>query len=268
MTDFLGPFGFLVPDFKDVLQIAIVAVGFYYVLRLLARTRAIQMLIGVVLLALLYFVARLLDLELVRYIMEKLFQYGAIAALIVFQPELRSALARLGQNRMLRWFGKMEESEVVEELLEAAERLSRGKVGAIIAVERNVGLDEYAETGTEVQARVSAGILSSIFAPYGPLHDGAVLVRGDTIIAAGVILPLTQFPVADKSLGTRHRAALGLSEETDSLVVVVSEETAQVSVADRGRLERDVDLERLRQILAGATTQGGGATRSLAASSR
>lgn len=268
MTDWLGPFQFLVPDIKDVFQILIVSIGFYYVLRLLARTRAIQMLIGVVLLALLYFAARLLDLELVRYIMEKLFQYGAIAGLIVFQPELRSALARLGQSRMLRFFGKMEESEIVEEMLEAAERLSRGKVGAIIAMERNVGLEEYAETGTAVEARVSAGLLTSIFAPYGPLHDGAVLIRGDTIIAAGVILPLTQFPVADKSLGTRHRAALGLSEETDALILVVSEETAQISIADRGRLERDVDADRLRQILAGATTEGGGPTQSLATAPR
>ena len=253
MTDWLGPFAFLLPGVKDVIQIVIVAVAFYYVLRVLARTRAIQMLIGVVLLALVYIVSRLFQLELVVYLMEKLFEYGAIAALIVFQPELRSALARLGQSRMLRFFNRMEESEVVEELVEAVERLSRGRVGAILAIERSVGLEEYAITGTTVDAKVSAGILSSVFAPYGPLHDGAVLVRGDTIIAAGVILPLTQFPVSDKSLGTRHRAALGLSEETDALVIVVSEETAQVSIADRGRLERDVDMDRLRHILAGAT---------------
>jgi len=253
VTEWLGPFAFLLPGVKDVIQIAIVAVGIYYVLRLLARTRAIQMLIGVVLLALVYIVSRLFELELVVYIMEKLFEYGAIAALIVFQPELRSALARLGQSRMLRFFNRMEESEVVEELVEAVERLARRRVGAIVAVERAVGLEEYALTGTSIDAKVSAGILSSIFAPYGPLHDGAVLVRGDTLIAAGVILPLTQFPIADKSLGTRHRAALGLSEETDAIVVVVSEETAQVSIADRGRLERDVDMDRLRHILAGAT---------------
>jgi diadenylate cyclase len=266
VTDWLGPFAFLLPGVKDVVQITLVAIGFYYVLKLLARTRAIQMLIGVVLLALVYLGARLLDLELVVYIMEKLFQYGAIAALIVFQPELRSALARLGQSRMLRFFGKMEESEVVEELVEAIERLARGKVGAIIALERSVGLEEYALTGTAIHARVSAGILSSIFAPYGPLHDGAVLLRGDTIIAAGVILPLTQFPVADKSLGTRHRAALGLSEETDALILVVSEETAQVSIADRGRLERDLDMDRLRHILAGAAASASGPR--LATSSR
>lgn len=266
MTDWLGPFAFLLPTLTDIPQILLVAVGIYYVLKLLARTRAIQMLIGVVLLALVYLIARLLDLELIVYIMEKVFQYGAFAALIVFQPELRSALARLGQSRMLRFFGRMEESEIVEELVEAVERLARGKVGAIIALERSVGLEEYAITGTSIDAKVSAGILSSIFAPYGPLHDGAVLLRGDTIIAAGVILPLTQFPVSDKSLGTRHRAALGLSEETDALIIVVSEETAQVSLADRGRLERDIDMDRLRHMLSGAASGTNGGR--LAASSR
>ena len=256
MTGLLGPFAFLLPGVKDLIQIALVAIGFYYVLRLLARTRAIQMLIGVVLLAVVYIAARLLDLELVVVIMETLFEYGAIAALIVFQPELRSALARLGQSRMFRFFNRMEESEVVDELVEAIERLARGRIGAIVAIERAVGLEEYALTGTPVDAKVSAGIVSSIFAPYGPLHDGAVLIRGDTIIAAGVILPLTQFPVADKSLGTRHRAALGLSEESDALILVVSEETAQVSIADRGRLERDVDMDRLRHIIANVSSGG------------
>jgi diadenylate cyclase len=202
-----------------------------------------------------FFAARLLDLHLITYLMGKLFQYGAIAALIVFQPELRSALARLGQSRMLRIFHRMEQGEVVEELLEAVERLSRAKIGAIVALEREVGLEEYiAEQGTRIDARVSAELLLSLFSPYGPLHDGATLVSGDTIRAAGVILPLTQFPVSDKSLGTRHRAALGLSEETDALVIVVSEETQQISVAHRGRLERNVELERLRELVVGNAT--------------
>ena len=252
MNGLLEDYAFLLPDFRDLLQILLVAAGFYYVLRLLARTRAMQMLFGVVLLAVFYFFARLLNLNLIVYMLETVFQYGAIAALIVFQPELRSALARLGQSRMIRFFNRMEETAVVEELVTAADRLSRGKIGAIIALKREVGVEEYAETGTALQAKVSADILVSIFSPYGPLHDGAVLISGDTIIAAGVVLPLTQFPVTDKSLGTRHRAALGLSEETDALVVVVSEETAQISLAQRGRLERDVTLERLRSALVGA----------------
>jgi diadenylate cyclase len=139
--------------------------------------------------------------------------------------------------------------------VEAVERLTRARIGAIIAVQRDVGLDEYAETGTRIHARVAADRVVSLFAPYGPLHDGAVLIEGDTIIAAGVILPLTQFPVADRSLGTRHRAALGLSEETDALVVVVSEETSQISLAHRGRLARNVDLDRVRSALAGGPVE-------------
>ena len=257
MIETLERYTFLLPGFTDLVQILLVAAGLYYVLRLLVRTRAIQMLLGLLLLFVVYFIARLLDLELISRLMDLLFQYGAIAALIVFQPELRNALARLGQSRMLRFFNTMEQGEVVEELIEAVERLSRAKIGAIIAVEREVGLEEYAaDQGTRIDARVSAELLVSLFSPYGPLHDGAVLVEGDTILAAGVILPLTQFPVADKSLGTRHRAALGLSEETDALVVVVSEETAQISLAHRGRLERNIDAHRLREALAGVPAAG------------
>ncbi|HUG40455.1 MAG TPA: diadenylate cyclase CdaA [Longimicrobiales bacterium] len=251
MIDWLTQYNFLLPRLRDLLEILIVAVGIFFVLRLLARTRAMQMLVGVLLLGAIFFVSNFLGLTLIATILEYAFQYGVIAALIVFQPELRNALARLGQNRMLRLFNKMEQSEVVEELVEGVERLARAKIGGIIAIQRDVGLDEYADTGIRIQARVSSDIIVSIFAPYGPLHDGALLVSGDTLIAAGVILPLTQFPVADKSLGTRHRAAIGLSEETDALVIVVSEETSQVSMAQRGRLERNVSPERLRAALAG-----------------
>jgi diadenylate cyclase len=252
VRSFFDRFGFLLPGPLDILQIALVAVALYYVLRLLARTRAIQMLVGLLLLIGVYFIARFLNFDLIRYILEVLFQYGLIAALIVFQPELRNALARLGQSRMIRMFNRLEGREVAEELIEAIERLARAKIGAIVAVERDVGLAEYAETGTQLQARVGADLIVSLFAPYGPLHDGAVLIQGDTIIAAGVILPLTQYPVTDRSLGTRHRAALGLSEETDALVLVVSEETSQISMAQRGRLQRNVSLDQVRQALGGA----------------
>ncbi len=173
---------------------------------------------------------------------------------MVFQPELRAALARLGQSRMMRVFQRLEGSRVADEIVEAVERLSRSRVGAIIAVEQDVGLEEYAETGSPVQARVSAEMIATIFTPYSPLHDGAILISGDVIQTAGAILPLTQSSVPDRSLGTRHRAALGLSEETDAVVIVVSEETARVSVAVGGRLERDVDPERLRQILVGGSS--------------
>jgi diadenylate cyclase len=248
-------FLFLLPNWLDLLQILLVAAGLYYVLKVLARTRAMQMLAGLLVLVLVYFLARMLGLEYIRYILAGLFQYGVIAALIVFHPELRAALSRLGRARMLRVFNRLEEGEVADELGEAVVRLSRSKIGAILAVQREVGLEEYAETGTRLHARVAADLLISLFSPYSPLHDGAVLVEGDTIIAAGVILPLTQFPVADKSLGTRHRAALGLSEETDALVIVVSEETSQISLANRGRLERNIDLDRLRVALTTGVVQ-------------
>jgi len=249
-----GMLDLLLPRFRDLVQILAVAAVFYYALRLLARTRAIQMLVGVLVVALIYIVARLLNLDLLEFVMEWLFQYGAFAALIVFQPELRSALSKLGQSR-LRIFSRMEEREITEELVDAVERLSRSRTGAIIAVEREVGLEEYVETGSRIQAKVSADLLVTLFAPYGPLHDGAVLIQGDTIVGAGVILPLTQFPVSDKSLGTRHRAALGLSEETDAIVVVVSEETSQISIAQRGRLDRNVSLDRLRRVMTGAAAE-------------
>jgi diadenylate cyclase len=245
-------FGFLAPDLKDLLEILVVSAVFYRILLVLAGTRAIQMLLGLVLLVAVYFIARVLNLDLLRYLLENLFEFGAIAALVVFQPELRSALAHLGQNRILRLFNRLEENEVAEEVVQAAEELARAKVGAILALEREMGLTEFAETGTPLQARVSAALLNTIFTPYSPLHDGAVIIRGDMIVAAGAILPLTQFPVADKSLGTRHRAALGLSEETDALVIVVSEETSQISVAVRGQLERAVDRDRLLAMLSRA----------------
>jgi len=239
------------PGWADLVEILLVAVLLYRVLLVLQRTRAMQIMLGVVLLAGAYGAARLLDLILIRTLLETVFQYGAIAALVVFQPELRAALARLGQSRMLRFFQKMEGSKVIDAIVEATERLARSKHGAIIAIEREVGLDEYAETGSRVQAHVSAEMLATIFTPYSPLHDGAVLISGDQIRAAGAILPLTQTTVRDRSLGTRHRAALGLSEETDAIVIVVSEETAQVSVAMGGNLERGVTPERLRAIVTG-----------------
>ena len=240
------------PGWTDLVEILIVAFLLYRILLVIQRTRAMQILLGLVLLAFLYGLSRLLDLILIRTLLEKFFQYGAIAALVVFQPELRAALARLGRSRMMRVFQHLEGSRVADEIVEAVQRLSRARIGAIIAVEQDVGLDEYAETGSSVDARVSTEMITTIFTPYSPLHDGAILISGDVIRTAGAILPLTQSSVSDRSLGTRHRAALGLSEETDAVVIVVSEETAQVSLALGGRLERDVDADRLRKVLAGA----------------
>jgi len=239
------------PGWGDLMEILLVTILFYRVLLLLQKTRAMQMLMGAFLLVGVYFLTRLLDFTLIPFLLENVFRYGAIAALVVFQPELRSGLARLGQSRFVRFLQSMEEGQVVDELVEAVTELARLKRGAIIAIQGDVGLEEYADTGSPVDAPLSAEMLKTIFTPYTPLHDGAVIINGGRIATAGAILPLTQLPVRDKSLGTRHRAALGLSEETDATVVVVSEETSRISVARGGRMEVGVDEARLREILAG-----------------
>ena len=251
--NFTSPLGLLTFGWRDAVEIALVAYVLYRVMLLLQGTRAVQMLVGIALLVMAYAVAWLAKLNMITYLLGLVFTYGAFALLIVFQPELRAALAHLGQSRVTRFFRRLEENEVADAIAEAVDRLSRSGIGAIIAVEREMGLGDYAQSGSEMQASVSSDLLQTIFTPYSPLHDGAVIVRGDTIVAAGCILPLTQAPMIDRSLGTRHRAALGLSEETDAIVVVVSEERSTISVAVHGRLMRDVKVPHLRDVLAGRT---------------
>jgi len=239
------------PGWRDAVEILIVAYALYRVLRLFHGTRTLQILSGLGMLLALYAVAWGLRLDLITYLIGFVFQYGAIALLVVFAPELRAALAHLGQARFARLFTQMEQREVAEEIVEAVERLSRSGIGAIVAIEREVPLDAYLESGSPMEAKVSADLLATIFTPYSPLHDGAVVIRGDMIVAAGVILPLSQKVLADRSLGTRHRAALGLSDETDALVLLVSEERSTISIAERGRLWRDLSTAEVRDVLAG-----------------
>ena len=242
---------FLTFGWRDAIEIVVVAYGVYRLLLLLHGTRAVQMLIGIVVLVLTYALAWVFKFTMITYLLGIVFTYGAFAALVIFQPELRAALAHLGQSRVTRFFRRMEVSEVAEEVADAVERLSRSGIGCIIVLEREIALGDYVQSGKEMQAKVSADLLATIFTPYSPLHDGAVIVRGDTIIAASCILPLSQKALADRALGTRHRAALGLSDETDALVIVVSEERATISVAERGRLWRDLTPLELRAVLEG-----------------
>lgn len=244
-------FRFIDFSWRDAIEIGIVAVVFYRVLLLVHGTRAVQMLIGIVVLVFVYAVAWVLKLAMLLYLLNIVFTYGAFAVLVIFQPELRAALAHLGQSQMTRFFRRLETSEVAEEVADAVERLSRSGIGAIIAVEREVGLGDFVQSGSEMQAKVSADLLTTIFTPYSPLHDGAVIIRGDTIIGAGCILPLSQSRIDDRSLGTRHRAALGLSEESDAQVIVVSEETATISMAALGELRRPLTPAQVRDLLAG-----------------
>src|SRR5215211_8171421 len=245
------------PGWRDLVEVLIVAYALYRVLRLFHGTRTLQIVSGMGILLAIYTAAWILKLEMITYLLGFVFQYGAIALLVVFAPELRAALAHLGQARFAGLFRQMEQREVAEEIGEAIERLSRSGIGAIVAIEREVPLDGYTESGSPVEAKVSADLLATIFTPYSPLHAGAVLVRGDTIMAAGCILPLSQKSMIDRTLGTRHRAALGLSDETDSLVIVVSEERSTISIAEGGELWLDLTPIEVREMLAGRVPQRG-----------
>lgn len=243
-------------DVFDLFEITVVAVLIYRVLLLWSGTRAFQMLFGLVLLVGVYATAGWLRLNLIESILSQAFTYGAFALIVVFHPELRSALARIGRSRVLSVLTRLEERSqaVADEIARAASELSRSGTGAIIAIERELSLEEYIEkTGTRLRADVSSSLFVSLFTPRSPLHDGAVIVRGGEIVAAGVHLPLTQYPLSDRTLGTRHRATLGLSEETDADVVVVSEETRQISLARRGVLRRNLTPGQLRDRLAAGT---------------
>ena len=246
-------FWFLIPavDLYDILEILIVAFVIYRLLLFLVGTRALQILVGLLVLGVIYIAAVLLKFGMITTLLGVIFTYGAFAAIVVFQPELRHALSRIGRSRAINFLARSSQRVVADEIAEAMGRLSRSGAGAIVVVERDVSLNDYLETGSEMRASVSADLLATIFTPYSPLHDGAVVVRGNQMVAAGVVLPLTQFPVSDRSLGTRHRAALGLSEETDAIVIVVSEETSKISLAVRGMLHRSVTADQVREVLAG-----------------
>ena len=241
---------------RDVLEIAIASYAIYRVLLLLHRRRAMQILIGVIILAVAYAAGVLLKLSMITYLLSQIFQYAAFALLIVFAPELRAALAQIGRSPLSRFLRRVDPGAVVEEVADAAERLSRNGVGAIIAIEGEVSLQEFIATGSPMQARVSADLLLTIFTPYSPLHDGAVIIRGDTIVGAGCILPLSEGSMLDRDLGTRHRAALGLTEETDAVVAVVSEETSSMSAAVGAKLWRNVTVAQLREVLSGGEPHG------------
>ena len=236
---------------RDFVEVLVVAFVFYRVLLLIQGTRAVQMLTGIVVLAVVYAVAFFLKLSMITYLLGIVFTYGAFALLIIFQPELRAGLAHIGQSRMTRLFKRPHSGNIEDEIADAVERLARSGIGGIVAVEREMSLTDYIESGSAMEAKVSADLITTIFTPYSPMHDGAVLVRWDNIIGAGCILPLSQSIVADRALGTRHRAAIGLSEETDATVIVVSEERSVISVAQNGVLQQNLSAVQVRDLLAG-----------------
>ena len=230
----------------DVVDILAVAFIVYRLLVLTRGTRAAQMLLGLLLIVGISLIAEWAHLNGLNWLFSNLRTVWVIAFVILFQPELRRALAQFGQNPVLRFFIRFEnETEATGEVIAAARSMSRKRQGALIVLSREASLRPYIETGKRIEGRVSAELLETIFSPKGPLHDGAVILRDDQIVAAGCVLPLTDNPAIPPTYGTRHRAALGLSEETDAVVVVVSEETGDISIAHQGELKK---LERAEEL--------------------
>lgn len=233
----------------DVLDIFLVAVLFYRLLILVKGTRSAQMYVGLLVIVLIGLAAREFDLIAVKWLAESLKTVWLIAFVIIFQPELRQALSQFGRTRYFRSFLRGENYGVLGEVLRAVETLAQRRNGALIVLERNVGLRNFVDTGTKLDAKVSAELLVTLFSPGSPLHDGAVVLREDNVVAAACILPLSSNPLTAIALGTRHRAALGLSEESDAAVIAVSEETGSISIAFRGQMKRHLNEGALRSEL-------------------
>jgi diadenylate cyclase len=229
---------------KIITEIALLWIIYYMVLVFIKGSRTVQLLKGLLLIIVLLILTQQLGLTTMSWIITKVFPLSVLALLIIFQPELRRGLARLGQ------FGAaLREEKVLDEIVRAVIVLSKKKIGALIAIEREVGLRPYIESGIPLYSRVTSELINTIFMPNTPLHDGGIIVEGDTIASAGCLFPLSQDPRLSKTMGMRHRAAIGLSEETDAIVIAVSEETGAVSLAVQGKMTRDLDKENLSKSL-------------------
>src|SRR5438067_10510498 len=231
----------------NVLEILLIAVVFYQFLLLVRGTRAAQMLVGIGTLAVLLFALRRLNLPVINWITDHLLPYSIFAIIVIFQAEIRHILAKIG--RMITFSSSVADTESFEDVVMAANLFSQQRTGALIVIEREIGLRTYIESGVPMDARLSYDLLVTIFRPSAPLHDGAVIVQKDRIAAAACFLPLSMNPVLSNEMGTRHRAAIGITEETDAVAIIVSEETGQVSLAQAGQVQRDITLERLREHL-------------------
>ena len=233
---------------RDAVDVLVVAVILYNILLLIRGTRAMQISVGLLLLASTFFVARAFDLPALEAISREILFYLPFAIIVLFQHEIRRALARMGTNPLLALFTRGSAADF-EPILAAAEILSARRVGALMALERTQSLRMYAEAGRVVDGVVSKELLVSIFTPGGPLHDGAVIIHGNRLVAAGALLPLTASTDAKLPHGTRHRAAVGLSEDSDALVVVVSEENGSIAVATEGALHQNLDHDGLLRLM-------------------
>lgn len=252
-----------------ILDILLTAILFYGLFSIIQGTRAVRLVIGALVLYGVYALARLLDLRMLSAILETGAVVGLLALVVIFQPELRRALERIGRVGSMGWaFAPSGAAGLAERVARTVSRTAAGlaaqRVGALVVIERDTGLEDAAETGVMLHADLSEELLASIFVPRGALHDGAVIIHGDQVLAAGAVLPLSEISVHQQRYGTRHRAAIGITEQTDAVVVVVSEETGAVSLVERGRVIRDLDEERLRTSLVALLRPAAGAERAAA----
>jgi len=231
----------------DLADILVVSILIYEVLKLIRGTRAVQMALGGCVLAGLFYGSRWGHLETMNWLVRNLIGYVVFAVIVLFQSDIRRALAHFGRAPFFRYLAKTESAEdTIEELVVTSSLLSEKRIGAIIAIERQIGLRNYIEGGIRIDAILTYDLLQSIFLPSSPLHDGAVIVQDDRVASAACFLPLTVNPKLSKELGSRHRAAIGLTEENDSVAIVVSEETGSVSIVVDGQIERGLDSDQLR----------------------
>lgn len=229
---------------KIIPEIVILWFIYYVVLLFIRGSRTVQLLKGLIVITLLLVATQQLGLTTINWIITKIFPISILAFLIIFQPELRRGLTRLGQFGAL-----LKEERIIDEIVKSVSILSKKKIGALLAIEREIGLRPYIESGVPLDSKVTSELINTIFMPNTPLHDGGIIIQGGVIIAAGCLFPLSQDPRLSKTMGTRHRAAIGLTEEADAVVVVVSEETGAISVSIAGKLTRDLDKETLSKIL-------------------
>jgi diadenylate cyclase len=234
---------------QDIVDIIVMSIIVYRLLLMIKGTKAAHMLIGLGVLLVASFMSRYFELYTVDWLIQSFWSQIVIALIILFQPEIRRALAQMGETQFIHALTSAEELKSLDEIVKAAIALSNRKIGALIAIERDTSLKDFVEIGTPLDGKVSRELLLSIFHPTSPIHDGAVVIKGNRIVAAGCFLPITMNTDVSKALGTRHRSGIGLSEETDAVVIIVSEETGTVSMAMNGKLESPLDMGMLRDIL-------------------
>ncbi|MFB9331157.1 diadenylate cyclase CdaA [Paenibacillus aurantiacus] len=232
---------------KDIIDVAIVSYIIYKLILLVRGTKAVQLLKGIFVLVGTWAISTWFNLYTLKWLMNQMFTFGVVTVLIIFQPELRRALEQLGRGKLFSRTSVVERdvSDRINEIIKAIQYLAKRKIGALIVFERSTGLNDYIESGIQMESRTSSELLINIFIPNTPLHDGAVIIRGNQIMAAGCYLPLSENPFISKELGTRHRAGIGITEVCDAVSVIVSEETGQVSLAVGGMIVRDIKEESL-----------------------